>query len=170
LDGDINAKDTIDGKGMFELRKADSAAEMDQRKERCDLQEQKVLQQQMLWSVHRKLGKSEEDKRKKNGTEKDETNRMCNMRFKEATTETPQGWKPQQQYERELGLSLSSLPHERACFERYLGDYWNEEPNIPRLATGIRNRTDRLKALGNSIVPQIAELLFRRIAEIDENI
>ena len=32
---------------------------------------------------------------------------------------------------------------------------FEQEPNIPRVATGIPDRVNRLKALGNSIVPQI---------------
>lgn len=43
-------------------------------------------------------------------------------------------------------------------------DAWHSEwPNVGRLATGIKNRVDRLKGLGNSIVPQIAQLLFNQI-------
>jgi DNA (cytosine-5)-methyltransferase 1 len=37
------------------------------------------------------------------------------------------------------------------------------EAGIPRIATGIPNRVQRLKALGNSIVPQIAELIGEAI-------
>ena len=33
---------------------------------------------------------------------------------------------------------------------------WNVEPNVGRVATGIPKRVDRLKGLGNAIVPQIA--------------
>ena len=36
---------------------------------------------------------------------------------------------------------------------------WNTEPNVGRVANGIPNRVDRLKGLGNSIVPQIAQTL-----------
>jgi len=43
---------------------------------------------------------------------------------------------------------------------------WAIEPDVGRLAHGVSHRVDRLKALGNSIVPQIAELLFRQIGEI----
>jgi len=43
---------------------------------------------------------------------------------------------------------------------------WEFEPDVGRLASRISHRVDRLKALGNSIVPEIAELLFRRIGEI----
>ena len=46
-------------------------------------------------------------------------------------------------------------------------DGWEE--GIPRIAVGIEDRVNRLRGLGNSIVPQIAELLFRQIKEcIDE--
>lgn len=37
---------------------------------------------------------------------------------------------------------------------------WPAEPAVGRLAHGIPNRVDRLKGLGNSIVPQIAKILF----------
>ncbi len=40
---------------------------------------------------------------------------------------------------------------------------WTIEPDVGRLANGVSNRVDRLKGIGNSIVPQIAELLFNRI-------
>jgi DNA (cytosine-5)-methyltransferase 1 len=34
-------------------------------------------------------------------------------------------------------------------------DNWATEPNVGRVAHGIPNRVDRLKCLGNSLVPQI---------------
>lgn len=37
---------------------------------------------------------------------------------------------------------------------------WATEPNVGRVANGVPSRVDRLKCLGNSIVPQIAELIF----------
>ena len=40
------------------------------------------------------------------------------------------------------------------------------ESGIERLSKNVPHRVDRLKGLGNSIVPQIAELLFGRIGEI----
>jgi len=44
------------------------------------------------------------------------------------------------------------------------------EPLIGRKNDGLSNRVDRLKCLGNSIVPQIAEYIFNTIKEIDENL
>lgn len=41
---------------------------------------------------------------------------------------------------------------------------WLPEPDVGRVAHGVPARVDRLKCLGNSIVPQIAELIFREIA------
>jgi len=43
------------------------------------------------------------------------------------------------------------------------GWQWGAEPDVGRVAHGIPNRVDRLKALGNSVVPQIPELIGRAI-------
>ena len=41
--------------------------------------------------------------------------------------------------------------------------YWAVEPNVGRVAHGIPSRVDRLKGLGNAIVPQVAALIMKRI-------
>ncbi len=41
------------------------------------------------------------------------------------------------------------------------------EDGIPRVESGIKNRTDRLKSLGNSIVPQIAHIIFEAIKQYE---
>ena len=41
------------------------------------------------------------------------------------------------------------------------------EDGIPRVSRGIESRVDRLKALGNSIVPQVAYPILKAIAEIE---
>lgn len=43
------------------------------------------------------------------------------------------------------------------------GGGWLPEPELGRVAHGIPNRVDRLKALGNAVVPQIPELIGRAI-------
>jgi len=42
--------------------------------------------------------------------------------------------------------------------------WWTTEPDVGRVAHGIPARVDRLRGLGNSIVPQVAEIIFRAIA------
>jgi DNA (cytosine-5)-methyltransferase 1 len=46
---------------------------------------------------------------------------------------------------------------------------WDREPDIPRVAVGVPQRVDRLRALGNALVPQIAEWIGRRILAWEES-
>jgi len=48
------------------------------------------------------------------------------------------------------------------------GRHWAVEPDVGRLAHGVPHRVDRLRGLGNAIVPQIAELIFRQIQEVEQ--
>lgn len=41
--------------------------------------------------------------------------------------------------------------------------WWEPEPDVGRVATGIPARVDRLRGLGNAIVPQVAAELMRMI-------
>jgi DNA (cytosine-5)-methyltransferase 1 len=43
--------------------------------------------------------------------------------------------------------------------------WWSVEPNVGRVAHGIPRRVDRLKSLGNAVVPQVAEVVGRVILE-----
>ncbi len=44
-------------------------------------------------------------------------------------------------------------------------DWWESEPRLARVAHGVPHRVDRLRALGNSVVPQVAEWIGHRIME-----
>ena len=45
---------------------------------------------------------------------------------------------------------------------------WEVEPeDIPRVEIGVKDRTDRLKSLGNSIVPQVVAEIFKAIKETE---
>ncbi|MEL7264935.1 MAG: DNA cytosine methyltransferase [Planctomycetota bacterium] len=46
-------------------------------------------------------------------------------------------------------------------------DWWNTEPELGRVANGIPSRVDRLRGLGNAVVPQIAEWIGRRIMRLE---
>lgn len=41
--------------------------------------------------------------------------------------------------------------------------WWDVEPAVGRVATGVPKRVDRLRALGNALVPPIAEWIGYRI-------
>ena len=45
------------------------------------------------------------------------------------------------------------------------GRCWAVEPDVGRVASGIPNRVDRLKCLGNAVVPQQAYPIFRALRE-----
>jgi len=42
-------------------------------------------------------------------------------------------------------------------------EWWQVEPDVGRVANGIPNRVDRLKCLGNAVVPQVAEVIGRLV-------
>jgi DNA (cytosine-5)-methyltransferase 1 len=42
---------------------------------------------------------------------------------------------------------------------------WETEPDVGRVAHGIPDRVDRLKGLGNAVVPQVAEIVGRLVME-----
>ena len=48
------------------------------------------------------------------------------------------------------------------------GRLWQIEPNVGRVVNGVPSRVDRLKALGNAIVPQVAYQIFKAIEEFDK--
>ena len=43
--------------------------------------------------------------------------------------------------------------------------WWAIEPDVGRVAHGVPNRVDRLKQLGNAVVPQVVEIIGRAIME-----
>jgi len=45
---------------------------------------------------------------------------------------------------------------------------WQVEPNVGRVANGVPSRVDRLRCLGNAVVPQVAEYIGRMIVDANE--
>ena len=43
------------------------------------------------------------------------------------------------------------------------GGEWSPEPPVGRVANGVSNRVDRIKGLGNAIVPQVAYTIFKSL-------
>ncbi len=46
-------------------------------------------------------------------------------------------------------------------------NWWSIEPDVGRVAHGVPSRVDRLRGLGNAVVPQVAKWIGRRIVEYD---
>lgn len=46
-------------------------------------------------------------------------------------------------------------------------NWWTVEPDVGRVAHGIPSRVDRLKCLGNAVVPQQVYPILKAIAEIE---
>jgi DNA (cytosine-5)-methyltransferase 1 len=47
-------------------------------------------------------------------------------------------------------------------------EWWAVEPDVGRVAHGIPSRVDRLKGLGNAVVPQVAEYIGRQIVKFEK--
>ena len=59
------------------------------------------------------------------------------------------------------------------CTEHRLNPNWKQyvsKPCLLRGNDGLRNRVDRLKALGNSVVPQVAAIPLQRVKDIHEQL
>ena len=50
------------------------------------------------------------------------------------------------------------------------GCWWPTEPNVGRVANGVPSRVDRLKCLGNAVVPQQFYPIFQAIADIERGV
>jgi DNA (cytosine-5)-methyltransferase 1 len=65
------------------------------------------------------------------------------------------------------GTRLEGDQFAQLQFTEYSGKssskWWETEPNVGRVAYGIPNRMDRLRALGNAVVPQCAREAFERL-------
>ena len=48
--------------------------------------------------------------------------------------------------------------------------WWATEPDVGRVADGIPDRVDRLRGLGNAVVPQVAEFVGRMVLDYDTNL
>jgi len=75
-----------------------------------------------------------------------------------ASGEGLEGWEKAVQQEK--GWHSDTGYDRKKIGSSWRNSQWDSEPDVGRVANGVPSRVDRLKCLGNSIVPQIAELIF----------
>ena len=62
-----------------------------------------------------------------------------------------------------IGLRGRTRADEDQCVPASSADWWVTEPDVGRVAHGVPSRVDRLRCLGNAVVPQIVEIIGRAI-------
>ncbi|MDX9689746.1 MAG: DNA cytosine methyltransferase [Alphaproteobacteria bacterium] len=71
--------------------------------------------------------------------------------------------------QRKYEQSRCATPHGQGKATRpehgRVGEQWSIEPDVGRVAYGVSNRVERLRALGNAVVPQIPYLIGRAILQ-----
>jgi DNA (cytosine-5)-methyltransferase 1 len=63
----------------------------------------------------------------------------------------------------EQRAASDSQPGQSHFRDTYDGGHWSVEPDVGRVAHGVPKRVDRLRCLGNAVVPQIPEIIGRAI-------
>lgn len=71
--------------------------------------------------------------------------------------------KAQQEVSQDVQQEVSEQVGTNQCIQKV--GIWAKEPNVPRVAEKVKNRVNRIKCLGNAVVPQLAEVFARAIKE-----
>lgn len=64
--------------------------------------------------------------------------------------------------------SCERSARESSASEPAAAAIWKSEPGLGRVADGVPRRVDRLRSLGNAVVPQVAEFIGRMLMQCDE--
>jgi len=66
----------------------------------------------------------------------------------------------------ERGSVASGVRAAQVRSEAWICDWWAAEPAMDRVADGVPGRVDRVRALGNAVVPQVAEYIGRLVMAV----
>jgi DNA (cytosine-5)-methyltransferase 1 len=95
---------------------------------------------------------------------RDESAGSCESRRIRRQTVAPSTWFGNcLRREREAASGLSGLPGAARV-------HWAVEPDVGRVAHGLPSRVDRLRCLGNAVVPQVAEVIGRAIIQAESQV
>ena len=109
------------------------------------------------------LGRENENEiRKENANQSERSSSAFKLNVADSEREGLQGSEQYETHTRETETQFSASQSLETK-----GIHWAIEPDVGRVAHGIPNRVDRLKALGNSLVPQIPFLIGNCIRQIE---
>jgi DNA (cytosine-5)-methyltransferase 1 len=96
----------------------------------------------------------------------DDANATCDGRRTGRTRRPDPGYSRQQvAVEPFQDADFDGEPLVRSAIARGECHAWTVEPGVVRMVHGVPNRVDRLRCLGNAVVPQVAEWIGRRIMD-----
>jgi hypothetical protein len=155
----------LDDEAMRAMQRGDDSTQMGERETGQHMEQAPLLFDSLLRGLRGRAQASQEDKRTQSGTEKSSPQGVLQMSGDNQTSEAPQGQESAEQRPEQSGSVMPDVPQGRPYGGWDVGHIWLQEPDIPRVAKGVPERVNRLKALGNAVVPQIPELIARRLLE-----
>ncbi len=118
------------------------------------------------WAENRaEFGRSSQDMADTERNRREQGSKMLCGRESIITASCENVSDPDKQYGNGNGFSTSEAPQFKAA--SLSKEHWLSEPDVGRVAHGIPKRVDRLKCLGNAVVPQQVYPILRAIAEIE---
>jgi len=116
------------------------------------------------WPRAELRGENENETRKENANQFERSSSASEVDVADTNDERLQRqWQSRNQFTPRFNSSRESSEEG----QRTVGQgWWESEPNMGRVAHGIPKRVDRLKSLGNSLVPQIPYYIGKTILEV----
>jgi len=116
------------------------------------------------WPRAELRGENENETRKENANQFERSSSTSEVDVANTNNERLQRqWQSRNQFTPRFNSSRESSEEG----QRTVGQgWWESEPNMGRVAHGIPKRVDRLKSLGNSLVPQIPYYIGKTILEV----
>ena len=116
------------------------------------------------WPRTELRGENENETRKENANQFERSSSTSEVDVANTNNERLQRqWQSRNQFTPRFNSSRESSEEG----QRTVGQgWWESEPNMGRVAHGIPKRVDRLKSLGNSLVPQIPYYIGKTILEV----
>ena len=119
------------------------------------------------WPRAELRGENENETRKENANQFERSSSTSEVDVANTNDERLQRqWQSRNQFTPRFNSSRESSEEG----QRTMGQgWWESEPNMGRVAHGVPKRVDRLKSLGNSLIPQIPYYIGKTILEVMAN-